>query len=505
MRILNAAVDIGLWTLRICVIGGALLYILLYLAIALLRLNYPFELEWLEGSILEHVRGLLDGRKLYAAPSLEHVSPVYTPLYYYLSAIVSAVVGVGFVPLRLISLLASFGIFLFIYLLVHSETKRVFPALLAVGLFAGTFRLGGAWLDIARVDSLCLFFLLWGAYVLRVHHSACSHVAAGLLLSLALLTKQTVIAVILLLMAHVLYRDWRLMFVALGTVVTVVGVSSVLLNYLHDGWYLYYVFDLIRQEAQLDQHKIAGFWSDDLIFPLPFVFLVLLATFLYLLLRERGAWKRFSFSFFLLAGMVGMAWSSRIHVGGYDNVLIPAYAGVAVMFGLAVHALLSMCVVPQGSRRFLCAFLYLLCVLQFTALWYDPRANVPTRYDFAAGHQLVALLKSIDGEVFFPHHGYLATLAGKKSYLHRGLAQPVLYGVSFDSQDAALRARLSEEIERAVREQRFAAIILDDAWFQHVIDRYYVLRSLTFDSPTVFVPVTGLRVRPQFLYLPKRL
>jgi hypothetical protein len=35
-----------------------------FITIALLRMRYPFELEWLEGGMLEEVRQLLDGKPL---------------------------------------------------------------------------------------------------------------------------------------------------------------------------------------------------------------------------------------------------------------------------------------------------------------------------------------------------------------------------------------------------------------------------------------------------------
>jgi len=39
-----------------------------YLTVALLRVGYPFELEWMEGTIADHVRRILDGQPLYVPP-----------------------------------------------------------------------------------------------------------------------------------------------------------------------------------------------------------------------------------------------------------------------------------------------------------------------------------------------------------------------------------------------------------------------------------------------------
>ena len=89
--------------------GIAAAYILVYLAVALLRLRYPFQLEWIESGSLDQVRRILSGRKLYARPSLGFVSFIYTPVYFYVSAAAARVLGDGFLPLRLVSLAASLG------------------------------------------------------------------------------------------------------------------------------------------------------------------------------------------------------------------------------------------------------------------------------------------------------------------------------------------------------------------------------------------------------------
>src|SRR5207247_9527854 len=47
----------------------------------LLRLRYPLDLEWMEGGVLTHTLRLGRGQPLYAEPSVDFVSFLYTPLY----------------------------------------------------------------------------------------------------------------------------------------------------------------------------------------------------------------------------------------------------------------------------------------------------------------------------------------------------------------------------------------------------------------------------------------
>src|SRR5437867_9503324 len=82
-------------------------YVIAYLAVALLRLRYPFELEWMEGADLGHVERLLRGQPLYGRPSLEFAPFIYPPLYFMAAAWVTKLIGLGFPALRLVSFVAS--------------------------------------------------------------------------------------------------------------------------------------------------------------------------------------------------------------------------------------------------------------------------------------------------------------------------------------------------------------------------------------------------------------
>ena len=60
-----------------------------YLVVALFRLAHPFDLEWLEGGAVEHVRRVLSGRPIYTAPSVGFVAYTYPPLYFWVSATIA--------------------------------------------------------------------------------------------------------------------------------------------------------------------------------------------------------------------------------------------------------------------------------------------------------------------------------------------------------------------------------------------------------------------------------
>ncbi|MBL8716184.1 MAG: hypothetical protein JNL79_09325, partial [Myxococcales bacterium] len=74
------------WKSVLAGVGGS--FLVLYVFVALRRLVYPFDLEWMEGGMVDQVRWILAGHKLYVKPSIDFVPFIYNPLYFYVSALV---------------------------------------------------------------------------------------------------------------------------------------------------------------------------------------------------------------------------------------------------------------------------------------------------------------------------------------------------------------------------------------------------------------------------------
>ena len=502
--------------------AAAAAFLLLYVIVALLRLGYPFELEWMEGGVVDHIERILAGRPIYVAPSLDFIPYAYTPLYFYLSAGVAALLGPGFLAPRLVSLLASLGIFWLIFAWVRRETGRTGAGLLAAGLFAAMFRLAGSWFDIARCDALFLLLLLAAAYLLRFGRSLLAAAAAGLVGLLAFLTKQTALPILapLLLLTCVTDRRRGL----LATLVFGGGIlaSTLVLNALHDGWYNYYVFALPRERWSATPRigKLIGFWSGDLIAQLSLA----IAAAVFFLLRMTDVPRKIGvFHWLFAAAMIGAAWISRAESGGYANVLMPAFAAVAILGGLgfetaaallragreeraeAAAALLHPCRDERAGTapavRWLGASLSCAILIQFAVLAYHPRWVVPTAQDRRAGKAFLETLADLPDDIWVPYHGHLPAMAGKPMRAHLMAVADIM-----ESRPGPVREKLSSEIRGALAQQRFAAIVLDeDLWFfQAELERGYAkVRPLLADVPG-FWPVTGMRTRPQSLYQPRR-
>ncbi|MBN1771820.1 MAG: DUF2029 domain-containing protein [Deltaproteobacteria bacterium] len=475
----------------------ALGFVLLWAAVAVLRVLYPFELEWMEGTTVEHVVRVLQGRALYVEPSLEFVPYVYTPLYVWLGALVSWPFGAGFAPLRLLSAACAAGCMLLLGRTAQRETGRASWGLVAAGLFAATYRVSGTWFDLARVDSLFLLLVLATFYVLRFHRSTRGLVLAGLLGGLAFLAKQTALLALAPLVVHEAWRGLRRSLWLVVPLVGLVGLSTVALDAAHDGWYAYYVFDLPARHPLVPRMWVE-FWRSDLLGPLALAGALGLVWFVFAATDESR--ERFWFHLASAAGLLAVSWSGRLHDGGHPNVLMPACAAVALCGALGAHRLLESARRDPASRRapWLGLAVLAVCAAQLAVLDYPLARQVPTPTDERAGRALVERIRGFAGEVWMPSHGFWTTLAGKPPFVHRMAADDIVR-----SGDRARSVRLEKEIRAALAARRFAAVIVSDSYFRLELERTYRLVGPAVAGDGVLVPRAGEPFRPGELFVPR--
>jgi hypothetical protein len=472
-----------------------------YLWVALQRIGYPFELEWLEGGSVSIVQRASEGHALYVQPSLHYVGWPYPPLYFWVSAAVAHVTGVGFLPLRLVSFTATLATFGVIYALVRSTPgSSALAGLCAVGVYAATFRLTGAWIDIGRVDSLFLLLVLLAVLAARRAATWRGGVLVGALVFLAFFTKQTALVAALPLLAWLLARRPRVGVAALGTSAVLVVGSTVAMNAVSDGWYGYYVFGELAHQP-IASSWVTQFWSHDLLQSLGVGLLVGAAG-------VGGWWARgreakfcpdvLGLDLAVVLGLVLASWVGRLHSGGWDDVLIPAAAGVALLVGHGVAGLRG--ATPPRWRWLTTALLVGPLVVQLGNLRYSLSAQLPTAADQRAGDQLVATLRRMPGQVVVLDHPWYASLAGKATSAQGEAINEVLRSSDERGRDALLR-----ELPRSLASPGIGAVVLDapedDRGFADTLRRDFVASPTPLVSGNVFYPVTDLRLRPTELFV----
>ncbi|MGA7193811.1 MAG: hypothetical protein WBW94_09280, partial [Anaerolineales bacterium] len=125
--------------LRILLLIFCIGFIFTVIFIIFSRMFYPYQLEWMEGAGLVQVNRLLEGKTLYVPPSIDFVPLIYPPLFFYASALIAKIIGLGFGALRLVSFLSSALSSAIIFLAVKEKTNSKFAAWLGAGIFASTF------------------------------------------------------------------------------------------------------------------------------------------------------------------------------------------------------------------------------------------------------------------------------------------------------------------------------------------------------------------------------
>ncbi len=391
-------------------------YVITFLFLSISRISYPYSLEGIEGAHLIEVHRILNNQLLYTSPSLDYVPLIYPPLYFYLSAIFARVVGFGFLPLRILSLLATLGCVTLIVVLVFKETQNSFSAVISSGLFLATYNLTDSWFDLARIDMVFVFFLLLGVFFVRHYTNAKGALTSGLLFALCILTKQTAIVFILpFLIYSAFFRTIKYSLIMIGTFLFFSVTTLLLINTSNNGWLFYYLFEL-PQNHHLSIYSSLTFWLNDILKPLG---IALLIGLFYLFGRQKGKIsKNEAFYFITFLSFLLGSWIARSNIGGAGNTLIPAYLIISVLFGLGINRAMVFIEKNYTNQKSMQSYILIIILFQFIILVYNPFSLVPTENHKNSTDQIINEIEKTTGEVFIPSHNYLSLLSGKKPYMN---------------------------------------------------------------------------------------
>jgi hypothetical protein len=202
----------------------------------------------------------------------------------------------------------------------------------------------------------------------------------------------------------------------------------------------------------------------------------------------------------VIVGLLLSSWMVRAYPAAFDNVLLAACAGLAIAFGLGWDAAARALERAAGDvRRGLATLVALLGVAQFALLAWNPAKQIPDGEDASMGAQLVDALRRSPGEALVPCHDFMSVAAGKRPHFHEMAFMAVAKSGTGQRETA-----LMEQLRRALREHRWATIVLDKAdwlWDEVAVD--YRPLTPTFPSDEGFWPLTGMRRRPEVIFVPK--
>ena len=325
--------------LRYALFSIAVAYLVIYLWMVYYRIRYPFDLEWIEGGMVNQVQRLMHGQSMYVAPSINYVPFLYPPVYFYFSALASLIFGTGLFPLRLVSFLASLVSFTTIFLIVRAETKNGWAAILIHRFICSSFSCD------RRLAGYCQGGLAFSGFMVVIHifrqgQEISGVCRAGRLTGCAGIPDQTD------------RPDRMCARSGLPLLVQLEICADLPCRGNPDHWHNH-PGDEPRQRRLV---QLLCFWA-------ALAANGMAAAGIYYLLERRPAGpftacdpfrhilpgrpaKAGSTLLFqwlsILTGALAGSFITRVKIGGYDNVLLPAYAVLSILFGLGLGGLLQL-------------------------------------------------------------------------------------------------------------------------------------------------------------------
>ena len=503
--------------LRLLIVISSVFFICCFIFVAFSRISYPFELEWMEGGSVVQLDMIMQGRSIYCPPSIEYIPQIYTPFYYIAAIPFAKIFGIGLFPLRLLSVLSTFGCIIILFLFVKRETKSNFYGLISSGVFAATFFIGGEWFDLARVDMLFMFMYLLSLFFLRgalcdnsksaikkINKRILLLVLSAIFAFLSFFTKQSALLLYFPVSLYLLIYERKQSWYFNVPFYLLILISTIYLSMQTKGWYYFWNFSL-PAEHHWTYKVFFTFWAFDLIKPMSIVLILLI---IYLINNKNSENKsRILFFVSVLIGSVICSYSSRLHYGGFNNVLIPVYTILCIFLALGFHQIQENLSENKKEEkgnfyninRQFSILLMLVVFFQFLTLIYSPRIAIPTKEDEKAGWNLISRIKNFKGDVWFPGHQYLCYLAGKKSYAHGLLIWDLIENSKEYNKD------IEQELLTALNQHRFDAIISYTYMEKNYPPflEFYKSESKAIGNDAVFWSRTGFYTRPENIYVPK--
>jgi 4-amino-4-deoxy-L-arabinose transferase-like glycosyltransferase len=488
---------------KILAMVASIVFAAMYFVTALPRVLYPYDLDFLEDSVLMQSVRIARHQPVYIPPNADFNPHVYTPLYFWLGGILFMLGGPSLLLLRLLSLGATLATAVMVFWVAKRESGLNWIAISCAGLFFGGYGISGFWYELARVDSLFLA-LTFGGVVLAVYAKASNRglVLSALFLALATFTKQTgsVVGVCLALYLFLTIgrRAWWFLVAFCGLVI----IPLFGLNMITHGWFFYHIFH-IGSADPIEFSRLVDYLKDK-IFGIMSALTVMAISAALLggrrlgvgILREQP-WLIGIGIGILISGM------GRIRVGGNLNNLMPAYAFLclspAILVGEATHQNFlhdsDNKKISPSWRNWLVTVL-ILC--QFALGRYSPSSHIPSAGMRQSADRLIQQIASIQGPVFVMMHPYYNLLAGKDPATQIATLWYV--------RDRGALPLPHDLIDR-IRNHYYAAIVSDESYFEvppdlHELITAYYYAAEPLDSNQSPATNTGVTVRPKIIYLP---
>ena len=440
--------------LQLATLACAVLFVELFLDTVGRRLKHVSEVEWMTGSVLDHVERARLHLPIYTEPSSDWIPFIYPPLYYHLSAW-AAGDGAIRTGCRIVSLVATAVTVACVVVILRRLGASLFWILISVGLFFGAYGFTGTWYDIERCDSTLLALLTAATAIMVSSRRLPAAALAGVLVGSAFFAKQQALAFAAAGAVGLLAYGWKhaSTFAAAAAAVVVGGILRY--DAATHGWFSFYVLELPSAHG-IRSHLIPLFFVRDLAtaFTMTITTFVLVFAAGYAVIRrvrrqEASLAPAVLVTIAMLAASFSASAMSRLHNGGWDNVLAPWTTFACIGFGWAATELQRRAARTSSSHLAVgatCA----LAIAQFGLWRWDPaeRGSTSDREEEARLVEARARDLERDGEVLMIGRGHVT----RSRHFHRAALADVVRATN----------RVPADVVRAFESRRYAAVVIDE-------------------------------------------
>jgi hypothetical protein len=367
-------------------------------------------------------------------------------------------------------------------------------SVIGLGLFAAAFADTSFWYDLERVDPLFAAMMIVGVVLLTERKGIAWTIGAGVLMGLGFFAKQPALVFVAgAFFALLITRQWTraAAFAIPAAIVITVGVSW--LDAQSGGWFRYYVLRMPGAHGVVPSLFKVLFFED---VPRAFALVASSVFFIGRWLARRMRDEDDAIFACALGAAALASGSSRVHFGGWDNVLM-----FFTTFASAAAAIVGTRLQDHEGRATL--LLPVAAALQMIIWAYDPTNAVPPRIMLQEARAFEAKVKELekDGLVVVTGRGHVSA--------QRNAHQAALIDVF------RAERKIPESIAVPFRERRYASVIVDNfddlqltflpglngRLFNVVLANYYVAERLPFWMPDA--PV-GFHTHPRLVLKARR-
>ncbi len=480
-------------------------------------LCFPFDYDQGEGYDVNSAWSLVQGLPLYGNPDeYPFYSSNYPPVYSFILAPLLYLFGPSLALGRLLSIAATAGISLIIFAAVYWAAGRGRAALAAALLFLASPYVYHV-TPLARVNALTLLFALAALY--SAQRAVADQrpwrrswlYASGLLLLLALFTKQMSIDAAASIFLLLLVRNWRLAFAYAVAIASLGGAVYLLIDLLTGGGFSLNVFWANANEFSFEQ--LTSYYSNFVRLHLVILLVALAVSFWHW--RRSGLRGISVYTWYLLASLLLAVGTGKWGAG--ESYFLPSIAAAVVLSGFGLAWLEDSAyryeLFVQTARADLRATLaYAACLLLIVAgsrpqlywfwhgAWSFPQYGLvdrgiqasvltrrPTTEDVAVGYRIATHMRSAPGDVL-GEEGAFALVAGKK-VLGNATQQRNLWLAERHDPAALVRLLNERQLDVVVlNAQQYPPPVL-----QAIGQNYHVVESLHMNGFNYLVMLPGGR------------